>query len=94
MDLILFYIDFIVMTYSLDLRQRVMDFVASGGGKTEAARRFSVGRQTVYDWLKREDLAPKRYVRTKMKLDPEALRAYVAENDDAYLYEIGAHFSV
>jgi hypothetical protein len=49
MDLILFYIDFIVMTYSLYLRQRVMDFVASGGGKTEA------------------------------------LRAYVAENDDAYL---------
>jgi transposase len=56
------------MSYSLDLRRRVMEFVASGGGKSEAARRFSVGSQTVYDWLKRKDLAPKRYVRTKFRI--------------------------
>lgn len=82
------------MSYSIDLRKRVVDFVKAGGGKSEAARRFSVGRQAVYHWLNREDLTPKPYVRTKMKLDPEAVRAYVSKHNDAYLREIGAHFSV
>ena len=30
------------MTYSTDLRKRVLDFIQSGGTKAEAARRFSV----------------------------------------------------
>jgi hypothetical protein len=64
------------MSYSLDLRRRVVEFVASGGGRSEAAR------QTVYDWLKRKDLAPKRYVRTKFRIDPEELKAYVEANND------------
>ena len=47
------------MSYSLDLRERVVAFVREGGGKAGAARRFSVSRKTVYNWLSREPLAPK-----------------------------------
>ena len=38
------------MTYSVDLRQRVVKFVEAGGAKAEAARRFSVseGFRTAY----------------------------------------------
>ena len=39
------------MAYSLDLRKRVLDFIATGGSKTEASRRFSVARSTLYKWL-------------------------------------------
>ena len=41
------------MTYSLDLRQRVVSFVEGGGSKSEASRVFRVGRNTVYSWLRR-----------------------------------------
>ena len=37
--------------YGLDLRERVVQFIQQGGGKVEAARRFAVGRNTVYRYL-------------------------------------------
>ena len=36
------------MSYSIDLRQRVVDFVRQGGSKSEAARLFGVSRGRVY----------------------------------------------
>ena len=36
------------MTYSLDLRQRVVNFVKKGGSKAEASRRYEMGRDTIY----------------------------------------------
>lgn len=82
------------VSYSVDLRRRVVSFVRSGGSKSEAGRRFSVCRRIVYEWLARPDLSPKVYIRKKRKLDEEALKAYVSKNNDAYLHEVGAHFSV
>ena len=43
--------DISTMRYSLDLRKRVLDFIQAGGSKTEAAKRFNVGRTTIYKWL-------------------------------------------
>ena len=63
------------MVYSLDLRKRVLDFIATGGSKTEASRRFSVARSTLYKWLnapdpfKRHKPGPRR----PRTLDPDAL---------------------
>lgn len=37
------------MSYGKDLRKRVLDFVAEGGSKAEAARRFRIHPSTVYD---------------------------------------------
>ena len=48
------------MRCSGDLRQRVVDFVRSGGSKAEAARRFKVGQASVYRWLKPGGMAYKR----------------------------------
>ena len=48
--------------YTLDLRERIVEFVRSGGAKTEAAARFGVSRKTVYRYLAADDsgkLAPK-----------------------------------
>jgi transposase len=40
--------------YSVDLRERVMAAVASGRSIAEVARAFSVSRDAIYDWKRRE----------------------------------------
>lgn len=82
------------MGYSLDLRQRVVGFVESGGGQSEAARLFGVTDRTVRYWLKREDLRASPAITRKRKLDKEALRAHVRDVPDALLKERAAHFGV
>ena len=41
------------MTYSMDLRKRVVSAVESGATITAVARRFSIARPTVRDWRDR-----------------------------------------
>lgn len=82
------------MTCSLDLRKRVVSFVHSGGSKAEAARRFSVSRKTVYNWLSRDDLSPKKHGLRHRKIDKTALRLYIRHHRHALLREIAAHFGV
>ena len=48
------------MTYSVDLRKKVVGFVRNGGGQREAARRFEVSLWCVRDWLARKDLRPQQ----------------------------------
>jgi len=43
------------MAYSVDLRERVVNFVKAGGTRLQASRRFKVGEVTVYRWLKKTD---------------------------------------
>lgn len=83
------------MTYSLDLRRRVVEFVEQGGSKAEASRVYRVSIWCVYDWCKRSDLRPKQLPeRRKRKLDWEALRRHVQEHPDALLRERAEHFRV
>lgn len=82
------------MTYSFDLRQRVVAFVASGGSKVAAKHLFGVGRSTIYEWLALSDLKPKAHGPRQRKLDRQALRRHVADHPDALLRERAAHFKV
>lgn len=83
------------MRCSLDLRQRVVEFVRSGGSKAEAARRFKVGEASVYRWLKPGGLTHKRPgPKTAHKLDWEALRRHVATHDDLTQAEAARYFGV
>ena len=43
------------MSYSIDLRKRVVDYVENGGRIAQAAGLFQVGRATIYRWLGRID---------------------------------------
>jgi transposase len=36
------------MAYSLDLREKVVEYIENGGSITSAARLFRVGRATIY----------------------------------------------
>lgn len=83
------------MTYSVDLRERVVSFVRDGGSKSEAARRFEVSRWCVYEWLSRETLEPdKQGCPGPWKLCPETLKAHVTAWPDAYQHERGTDLGV
>jgi hypothetical protein len=83
------------MTYSVDLRERVVDFVRSGGSKSKAAGVFGVSRWCVYDWMSRETLEPaKQGCPGPWKLCPQALQAHVAAYPDAYQHERGTALGV
>jgi transposase len=78
----------------VDLRSRVVAFVAGGGSKMEAARRFEVCRSCVYDWLKRDSLEAKPHGPRRRKLDRQALARHIDEHPDLLLRERAAHFGV
>jgi transposase len=83
--------------YSIDLRERIVEFVRSGGKKTEAARRFNVGRETVYRFLglaKAGSLAPKPQPGRRPKVAADALRQDLDARPDATLEERGKTFGV
>ena len=82
------------MTYSLDLRERAVAYVRSGGSQSDASRLFNVTSRTLYNWLRREDLAPKKHGFRHRKLDKAALFAHVRDFPDALLRERAAHFGV
>ena len=82
------------MTYSIDLRKRVVEFVNEGGSKAEASRRFEVSLWCVDDWCKRENLAPKVHSLRQRKIDKEALRRHVQLYPDALLRERAELFGV
>jgi transposase len=83
------------MTYSVDLRKKVVAFVENGGSQAEAARHFDISLWCVRDWLARQDLQPQQQgVGRRRKLDKEALRAHVRDYPDALIRERAVHFGV
>ena len=82
------------MTYSIDLRERAVMYVREGGRVSEASRLFKIGRVTLYGWLKRGSLSPKRHGRRKRKLDWAALREDMTAHPDLLLRERAAKFHV
>lgn len=82
------------MTYSLDLRERAVQYVRDGGSQSEASRLFGVTTRTLYNWLHRDDLSPTIVTTRNRKLDKAALAAHVRTFPDALLRERAEHFNV
>jgi transposase len=83
--------------YALDLRERVVKFISEGGSKVEAARRFDLGRSTVYRYLaavQAGTLAPKMSWGHWRKLNPQKLQVHVKKHPDATLKELQNVFGV
>ena len=82
------------MSYSIDLRERVLDYVRGGGSQVEASRIFRVTRKTIYNWLQRETLSPKPHGSRHRKIDKQALAEHVRDYPDALLRERALIFGV
>ena len=82
------------MSYSLDLRKKVIDYVENGGSITKAAAIFNIGRATIYRWLSSEKLEATKVKHRQRKLDWKALSKDVQENPDARLRDRAEKFGV
>jgi putative transposase len=82
------------LSYSVDLRERVVSYVRGGGSRADASRLFQVGRTTLYHWLNATDLHPRPAKERRRKLDKAALAAHVRDYPDALLRERAAYFGV
>ena len=86
------------MTYSIDLRQRVLDYHESGHKIKETCEIFSISRHTVYRWVKVKketgSIAPKVRTHGAIKLNDEGLIKYIKEYPDKTLREYGDQFGL
>jgi transposase len=84
------------MSYSKDLRERVLAYKAAGHTIKETSEVFKVGTTTVKAWKKllseTKSLDKKELSRKPRKFEPEKLRAYVLENPEATLAQIASEF--
>ena len=83
------------MTYSLDLRERVVNFVRNGGSVDQVPERYQVSRATTYRWLKRKDLRPTVVKHRRRKIDHTVLASHVRDYPEARLKDralvLGVH---
>jgi len=84
------------MVYSLDLREKALNYIANVGNRKEASRIFGVSVSALANWLsrqKRHDLAPKMNGSKPSKIDNDKLKKYIQDHPDSYLREIAAVFN-
>jgi transposase len=83
------------MTYSLDLRKKVLKYIESGKTWSSASQTFGVAMRTVANWLKRKKqnkLPAQERPKGSYKIQEDRLRDFIAKNSDAYLREIAEEF--
>ena len=71
------------MPYSLDFRQKVINFVENGGTITKAAHTFRIERASIYRWLSRPKLSATKVKSRKIKLDWKELEKDVKQNPES-----------
>ncbi len=82
------------MSYSLDLRKKVVNYVENGGSITAAAEHYKISRTTIYRWFQRENLASIKIKHRLKKLDWKALEKDVKENPESRLIARSKKFGV
>jgi len=82
--------------YSMDLRKRVVEYLEENNDKGKASQLFKIGIATIYRWAARKiqsgNVEPLRRKSAYKKIDDQKLVAYVEQNPDQFLSEIGIHF--
>ena len=73
------------MPYSLDFRQKVIDFAENGGTITKAAHIFVRGRASIYGWLSRPKLSATKVKLRQRKLDWKELKKDVKQNPESII---------
>ncbi len=71
------------MPYSLDFRQKVINFVENGGTIIKAAHIFGIGIASIYRCLSRPKLSATKVKSPQRKLDGKELEKDVKQNPDS-----------
>jgi transposase len=85
------------MSYSIDLRQKLVAFLSKGNSQRKASEVFGIHVETVNRWsqMYRDtgELSNKPLNRSFKKIDPDKLSAYIEEHPSAFLSEIAEYFN-
>ena len=71
------------MPYSLDFRQKVMNFVGNSGTITKSAHTFGIGIASIYRQLSRPKLSATKVKSRQRKLDWKELEKDVKQNPES-----------
>ena len=82
------------MSYSTDLRKKVLAFLSEGGTQKDAAKLFNIGTTTIYCWKKRKSLTPTPRKTWQNKINKQELIQHVKDFPDMILRERAEHFNV
>ena len=82
------------MTYSLDLRKRVVSYINDGGSAHKAASVFDISVRTIHYWMKRENLSPNPSFSRQRKINKADLKRHVDANPNLLLRERAVIFNV
>ena len=84
------------MAYSLDLRQKVIDYIENGGRVTKAPQVFGIRRASIYRWLERKELVATKvkYRQRQGSLEIRELSIDIQENLEARLKQRAEKFGV
>ena len=84
------------MSYSIDLRSRVTDYVKAGHTQEETRVVFKVGITTIKRWMsllsETGSLDGKELERSPRIFETDKLNAYIEENPNALLKDVAAEF--
>ena len=84
------------MSYSKKYRECTIEYRQAGHTLEETHQIFKVSKSTIQEWEKQlketGNLEKKKLHRSFRKIDPEKLKAYVAEHPDAYQSEMAEAF--
>lgn len=85
-------------SYSIDLRQRVLQHLEKNNNRKAASLLFQIGIATIYRWLslKKEKghVEPLHRPYVYKKIDDAKLIEYIEAHPDHFLSEIGKHFNL
>lgn len=83
--------------YSLDLRKKVLAYLAKGHRVKDAINTFGVSRAVIHRWVRRAKAgnleATPNTKRAPKKIDPLKLKEYVTRHPESTLKEIGSYFN-
>ena len=85
-------------SYSVDLRERVLQYLEKNKNREAASRLFQVGVSNIYRWISRKkekgNVEPLRRPYAYKKIDDQKLIDYIEKNPDHFLSEIAKHFNI
>jgi len=87
-----------MQAYSIDLRKKVIEFIAQGNTQKLATQVFNLNKATVNRWClrykKEGHIAPRKNLGKKAKVTKEDFEIYISQNPNFTTADMGKYFNI
>lgn len=87
-----------MQAYSIDLRQKVIEFIAQGNTQKVATQIFNLNKATVNRWCLRHKkeghIRPRKNLGKKAKVTKEDFEIYISQNLNFTTADMGRYFNI